>query len=153
MSYEVVDAVYVEINGVPSATPAWRCLNPMELRQGPPTRGRDRLIPGATGVLPGKRRAAPAQRVLEWLVNGDVDWEGTAYPDANDGLDENLMHLRDQVTDPRGDPIEAVLHLPDGSTVVGDVHVDSFEWGYWGSDARAAMTVTVLAGALVGGGS
>lgn len=158
MPYVVVTPVHVEINDVPLSTPAWECLNPMELRQGPPTRGRDRLIPGAAGVLPGRRRPAPATHVLELVVRGDVDWEGTPYEDGHEGCDANLAHLREFVTDPLGDnrdgsPLDAALHLPDGTTAVAQVHVESFRWSYWGVDAQAAMTVTVLSGSFEGGGS
>lgn len=151
MAYQVVPIldVYLEIAEVPLATPGWQCLNPMEMRQGLATRGKDRLIPGAAGVLPGKRRPTSTQRLLELVVNGELDWEGEPYTDGHEGLDANLMHLREFVTDPLGNgrdggPLEAVLHLPDGSTSVGQVHVESFTWGYWGTDAQAAMTVTVL---------
>lgn len=153
MPYTVVTPVHVEINDVPLSTPAWEVLNPMELRQGPPVRGTDRLIPGATGVLPGRRRAAPARHLLQIVIRDDVDWEGNAYPDRHEGLDANLMELREQVTDPRGDPVEAVLHLPDGSTVSAQVHVESFTWSYWSNGAAGVIDVTVLAGSFEGSGS
>jgi hypothetical protein len=144
---------YVVINDVSLDTPAWICLNPMELRQGPPTRGTDRLIPGATGVLPGLRRAAPARRLLDIIIMGDVDEDGDPHDNPEVGLDVNLMTLRDSVTDPQGDPVEAELHLPDGSTAVAQVHVESFEWVYWGNDAKGVIDLTILSGSFVGGGS
>lgn len=151
MSYEIVDAVYLEIDGVPLSTPGWECLNPMDMRKGPATRGKDRVIPGAAGTRGKLRRPAPTKHQLQFVVVGDQSSDGTVNTDPVVGLDVNLQALRD-LTDATGIGVpakEAILHLPSGGTLSGDIHIELFDWQYEGpSAASATMDITILAGAL-----
>lgn len=148
MPFVIVSAVHLTINGVPLSTPGWECLNPMALRQGPATRGQDRVIPRAPGVRPYRRRAAPRRHQLDLIVNGEYDGDGTRYANRPARLDANLQYLRDNVTDPTATIPTAVLTLPSGATVAGLVQIEDFAWVYIGTDAIATIDVSIPAGAL-----
>ena len=149
MAYTITQAEHLEINSVPLATPAWSLANLFVMWSGPATRGQDRLIPGTTGALSNPRRPTVTSRTLLLDIFGDRDWEGASNADPRDGLWRNIAHLRANVTDPGGD-VTATLHLPDGTTVSGPVHIESFELGgdLGPHAARAAIDITILHGAL-----
>lgn len=145
--------VWLQIGSVVMNTPAWQVLNPMVLYQGPRARGKDRVIPGASGVRPGKRRPSVTQRSLEMLIRGDRAWDGSRHANEAIGLELNITHLRENLTDPDdggGTRVAqtATLTLPSGSTVAGSLHIESFELDYWDTDALAVLDVTLTAGRL-----
>lgn len=152
MSYLITADVYVTIGGVPLHTPAWTTRDPLVLFQGASTRGSDRIIPGAAGVRPYKRRATVTQRTLLMIVYGHKQPDGTENADQVAGLIENLRHLREHVADPTGigdGTLTAELHLPDTSTVSGAVHVERFEWENMAPGAAAAtLDLSIVGGSL-----
>lgn len=151
MPYVITADEYVSIGDVPLATPAWVLENLFELWQGPETRGQDRILPGAAGVRPYRRRATVTRRSLQLSIFGDVDWEGNANADWRVGLQENIDHLRANVTDPivTGDGTrELDLHMPDGDVRSALVHVEAFTLAplNWFA-VRSTIDVTLLSGA------
>jgi hypothetical protein len=153
MTYVINHSEYCEIDGVPLNTPAWTHTNLFELWSGPTTRGTDRIIPGAAGALPYRRRATVRTVTLELVVYGDLAWDGTTYADARTGLFTNVGHLRTNVTDPTGigdGTRTMILHLPDGSTRSGDIHVEGFALGggLGPFHTLATIDISILAGAL-----
>lgn len=143
---------YLEIDGVPLATFAWKVVDLSPLWEGPDVRGGDRLIPGAAGVRAYPRRATVSQRSLPMLVFGAVDQDGAPYPDPREGLETNFEYLRTNVADPTnlgaGTRV-AVLHLPSGATRTADVHVEALRPGPLGpSSMRAVLTLSIPGGVL-----
>lgn len=133
MPYLVTSSTYVELNAVPLTTPGWRTVNPMVLRSGFATRGSSTLIPGAAGVLPGRRRLAPVVRSLLVIVNGDVDWNGNAYSNTNGGVSNNVEQLVANIRAATGVAVPCTLHYRAGNgdamSKSADVHVEAFEEG------------------------
>lgn len=152
MPYEITSVEWVEINGVPLHTPAWHVANLDVLWRGPSTRGSDDIIPGADGVRPNRRRPTVTPVSLELCIVGTHDWEGNPNPDARIGLEENIDHLRANVTDPTGvgdGTVTCVLHLPSGATREGDVHIEGFDITGDGPGAvGAVIDLTIKQGAL-----
>lgn len=120
---------YVTIASVPLSTPAWELENLFELWQGPDTRGQDRILPGAAGVRPYRRRATVSRRSLQLAIFGDLNWEGTPYSDWRIGLQTNIDYLRTNVTDPNvtGDGTRQLdVHFADGDVRSASIHVEAF---------------------------
>jgi len=144
---------HLEINGVPLATPAWEASDLNSLLQGPDQRGSDRLLPGASGVRPYKRRATVSKRSVRLVIFGDYDREGVAYADPFAGLVANIDYLRLNVSDPTGTgdgTRTAILRLSAVSAKTGSVHVEGLEL----SDddpptVRAVLMLSLPTGALV----
>lgn len=117
---------YLEIASIPLATPAWVVLDLLPLLDGTDVRGSDRLLPGVNGVKPYRRRNTVSVRTLELVIFGDEDQEGEPYSNHMDGLELNILYLRDNLLAPEesGDgTVSAVLHLTGGSVLTADVHV------------------------------
>lgn len=129
------------LNGVPMKTRAWTCpdLTPLWLPSA--VRGRDRIIPGATGVLPYRRRKTVTQYALDFRVAGISDMHGVVVtgtgsatgngPEEFEQLEYNLNYLRQNVIDPRISPnldgtVPGVLTMPSGAIRTADVHVLGF---------------------------
>ena len=152
MPYVITSAEHLDIDGVPMSTTGWAHENLYELWSGPSTRGQDRTLPGAAGVRAYRRRATATRRQVQLVVWGDWDWNGARQDDPREGLKANIEHLRTNVTDPTienpGTRV-ATLHLPDGSTKAGAIHVESFELApvNWFA-VRAVLDITLVSGAL-----
>lgn len=146
---------WLDIDGTPLATPAWEVIagGLLPLLQGPDVRGSDRLLPGVPGVIAYKRRATVTKRVIPLVIFADTDVEGEPYADSMEGLVANIDYLRANVSDPTGvgdGTRTATLHLKDGSTRSGPVHVEALELG--GDDdqgVRAVLQLSLPEGALV----
>lgn len=65
-------------------------------------RGEDRLLPGAAGVIPYRRRVTVTTHDLRLIVTGDVDLNGTATSNSKTGLITNLNYLYANVVAPTG---------------------------------------------------
>lgn len=118
------------VGGVSLTCPAWAVLDLWALWSQFSVRGEDRLLPGAAGVVPYKRRIEPVRFDLRFLVIGDVDEDGVPYPDPVVGLETNLATLWTSVLQPTltGDGTRAaVLTLPSGATRTANIHVLGFE--------------------------
>lgn len=90
-------------------------------------RGEDRLLPGATGVIPYRRRMTVTRHDLRLLVVGDVDGQtGAPVADSRSGLRANLEYLRANVFAPVASTSgtrAATLTVPGGATRSADIHV------------------------------
>jgi hypothetical protein len=151
----VTRSEWLDIDGTPLATPAWEVPagGLLGLIQGPDVRGSDRLIPGVAGVRRYKRRATVSKRSVPLVIWGTFDLEGVAHADHAEGLVANIDYLRANVADPigTGDGTRtATLHLKDGSTRTGPVHVETMELGGDSEDAyvRAVLNLSLPLGAL-----
>lgn len=141
MAYDITRTVYVELAGVPLATPAFECTNPMELAKPAQRRGQDRVIPGAAGVRSKRRRTAITRRTLSVVVGGTFKWDGTNHPTSETGLQLNLAHVRAALLPADGETITAIVHKPDGTTITGEVQVEEMDWEYHGASSDAVMTI------------
>lgn len=121
------------IDGISMNRPAW-AIQGDETGQGGfvrlwswfDVRGDDRLIPGANGMRPYRRRITPTRHDLRILITGDVDENGVANANALIGLEENISYLTTNVTLPVASATgtrAAVLAMPSGSTRTADIHV------------------------------
>lgn len=153
MAYLINSGEYLDIAGVPLQTPAWTLTNLQELWSGPQTRGSDRLIPGAAGIRSYRRRATATTRPLALVIFGEWKWDGTAHTSPRVGLQDNISHLKTNLSDPTvANPgtRTATLHLPSGATKTGAVTVEGFELGEalgsW--NITAVMDITIAQGAL-----
>lgn len=130
----VARRAWFEIDGEPSHCPAWEFFNVLELYKPAQVRGTDAtIIPGAHG-----RRLNPlwrdgTERVINGRVYGAVNSEGTPYPQPIDGLEANLLHLRNawaSIPATADSSRTCILHLPSGATPTGPVQVRDFDWDY-----------------------
>lgn len=128
MSCDTCDG-WLTIDGISLNTPAWRVVGTdlPQLWQGGDVRGSDRLVPGAIGVLPYRRRFTVTRHSLTMIIVGEVDHLGNPATDPREGFYVNLAYLRTNVTDPTNvtdGTRHAVLTLPDQvSTIEGDIHI------------------------------
>lgn len=148
---------YLEISGIPLATPAWKVIDLAPLLDGPDLRGADRLVPGAVGVRPYPRRATVSIRTLQMVIFGDRSLEGTPYANRRDGIDTNVAYLVDNLLAPPGGNGTrlAILHLQNGSMKSAYVHVLSpLRLGHIGPGAvRGALDLSIPSGKFVPGSS
>lgn len=152
MAYEITAAEYLEIDGVPLATPAWTTTDMDDLWSTPAVRGADLVIPGATGVRPFRRRWTVTDASIELTVVGDRDWEGGSYPNTAVGLALNVEHLQ-ALAEPTGTTAgtrTAVLHFPPGGPAdrSGPVHVERVRAKRTGPLAVVSIQLSIPGGAL-----
>lgn len=127
------------LNGVPMKTKAWTCPDLTPLWLPAAVRGQDRILPGATGVIPHRRRKTVTQYALDFRIAGIADMAGVAPvggpdavgPEEFEQLEWNLTYLRTYVIDPRTSPnldgtVPGVLTMPSGAERTADVHVLGF---------------------------
>lgn len=117
---------WLTIDGHSLHTPAWCAYDLSPLWGTPEVRGGNRLLPGATGVLPYRKRATETRLSLPFVVYGAFDADGTPNEDPFAGLEANLAFLYTYVILPTntGDGTrELVWHRPSGSSTTADVHV------------------------------
>lgn len=148
--YVEFDGIQLQANGDDGF-----CLvrNPWVLWHGPAVRGSDRLIPGAAGVRPHRRRATVTKRQLELVIFGDNDIDGDPHTDPQEGLEANVAYIRANITDPivaEPGTRTVVVGLPSGATMTGEAHVEELELGaISGTTMLAVITLSIPAGALV----
>lgn len=133
MAYVVNRTQYLEINSVPLATPAWR-IKDLSRLYGLEVRGDDRILPGADGARPFRRRVTVRTVGLPLLVEGRFTHEGASNSNIWDGLDDNIDHLMTNVVTPATSTAgtrTAVWHRANGN-INADVHVEGFEPQGWG---------------------
>lgn len=93
-------------------------------------RGEDRLLPGANGVIPYRRRLTVTEWELRLMVVGDVDQNGNPTADAALGLMQNLEILRSGVFAPVASATgtrSATLTYPGMTPRTADIHVLGFK--------------------------
>jgi hypothetical protein len=121
---------YLEINSVPLATPAWEIPDLSALLDSGNLRGSDRLLPGAAGVRPLRRRRTVWVLTFPLDVMGDVDEDGAPITDANEGVNEHMAYLNANLgfADPTGDgTVPAVFRRGDLPAWTADVHFLGFK--------------------------
>ena len=149
----ITETEYLEIGGVPLATPAWVIVDLTPMWEGSEVRGRDRLLPGVAGVKARKRRATVTPKSLHMLIFGERDQDNGVYADPRAGLWTNIAYLRTNVVDPysTGNGTRtAILHAPGAVTRTGAVHVISpLRLTKLGTiTARAVLQLSIPGGAL-----
>jgi len=149
----ITRAEFLEINGVPLATPAWEAEDLSGLYDSPAVRGEDVAVPYHEGQTP-LRRINDAKRVqIPVHVFGDLDHEGATHADPLVGLQANMDYLK-QALRPRQNATVAgtwpIRHiLPDESTRVGDGHViPPFQPVYLGEMFKLIVDLLIPAGVL-----
>lgn len=124
--------LYFTLDGVPSHTPAWQIRNTLELLKPAVTRGADpTIIPGANGVIAHPLYDDGTERVMTGKVFGQYDRNGDRHPSEIEGLAINLAYLANAwraIPGTTDSTRPLVLHLPDGSTMTGDVQVRDFDY-------------------------
>lgn len=125
-------ALYFDLDGTPSQTPAWRMTNELELLKPADVRGTEPdIIPGRPGALPNPLREDATERTINGQVFGHLDPDGEPYPAEIDGLVANLRLLADAwaAVPTTADSLRVcTLYLPDGTTRTGPVQVLNLDW-------------------------
>lgn len=122
---------YLEVNSIPLATPAWEIPDLSGLLDSGALRGSDRLLPGATGVRPHRRRRTVWVVTFPLDVVGDVDEDGDPVTDPNEGVNEHMAYLNANLgfADGTGDgTVPCVFHRGGSLTNwAADVHFLGFK--------------------------
>lgn len=124
MAYELTQTEYVEVDGVPLATPAWEVENLEELFGSAEPRGADLVVPYRRGVVPLRRNLGPKPVDLSVVIFGATDPDGVDHPDERAGLLANRdAFLRDVWRPPQVGTVTGTrtlrYHAPDGTTRAG----------------------------------
>lgn len=110
-------------------------------------RGQNRILPGATGVLPFRRRVTETRYALRLLVTGDVDETGAVNADPIAGLVDNLDYLWTNVIDPpsTGNSLLAASWTPPGSAArTADIQVERCEPSGYNFDDTGSLWVGLM---------
>lgn len=122
--------VYLELNSIALACPAWEITNIEELFNDMSVRGSDRIMPGAAGRRALKRVVDATVFTFSFEVYGDVDVDGTPIADSAVGLIQHLDYLKANLglADQTGDgTVPAVFHRDTESSLLADVHFLGFK--------------------------
>lgn len=114
---------YVEIDGIPLATPAWETNDLSELWDIATILGDTPTVPYRRGVLPFRRALGGKSFSLPITIIGAEDPDGVPYADPRVGLQANRdIFMRDVIRPPRVDTIDGTrtlrYHQADGSTIL-----------------------------------
>lgn len=125
---QITDPTWLEVNGIPLATPAWRITDLSPLLDDGPVRGADLVMPLAEGARPYRRRRTVRVVTLPMDIFGDADIEGDPTPDAVQGAINNVIWLSGNLgigEDAANDDgtVTAVWHLPNAAQLFAHVHV------------------------------
>ncbi len=130
--------------------PAWQPMDLEQLWLPAPNRGKDRVIPGASGAVAKPRRADSRTVAMRFWLTGAVDQTGSAHSDPVEGFVENVDTISALVTPPTLPTVTrtSTLTMPDATTRTASILVESFEYEREsGTLARAVLTITIPAGA------
>lgn len=146
-------AMTLTIGGIDMNGPAWKVLNMHVLKQPPPQRGSDRLIPGSSGVLAYRRRTTVAVHSLQMLISGTHDRNGSSNSNRVQQLFTNVDYLQYEVVEPptTGDGTRAAVLTTNGQLVplTADIHVLGMEFGEMSADAtwmKAVLEISIPSG-------
>lgn len=121
---------YLQINGIPLATPAWEVPDLSPLLDSGALRGGDRRLPGASGVRANRRRRDVWVLTFPLDVMGDRDSDGSAITDANEGVNLHMAYLNAHLgfASETGDgTVPAVFVRGDLASWEADVHFLGFK--------------------------
>lgn len=154
MATVVTQLIRCEINGVPSNTPGWDVTNIDELMKPADRRSAEAVvIVESHGRLARRMWRDGTTRILNWVIYGDRDREGTPFGDYTVGVQTNLQYLYTNIVDiPAGatSTRSLTLYLPDGTTRTGDVQVRDFDWSTdTGPTLYAVMELYLPSGQLL----
>lgn len=149
---------YLELDGIPMATPAWEIPNLSAFLDTPTLRGADRILPGVDGGIPYQRRVSPTVYTFPLDVVGLVDWDNAPVADPFEQLNIHMQYLRENLTASTGvgdGTIPAIFHRGDLDDFVGDVHFLGFKGTNTMGDGllRTTFDISVPAGQLEALGS
>jgi len=119
MAYTILETEYVEINGVPLATPAWTINDLSPLWDAATLRGDDRVVPFSDGAYPLRRFRDEMRVQIPITIYGQKKWDDTDYANVRIGLMTNVDHIRTNLLTPAttsDGTWNLILHLPDGTT-------------------------------------
>jgi hypothetical protein len=136
--------------------PAWDMPNLLPLWFNGEVRGNDVLLPGATGVIPFRRRFTVTGYSLPLIITGRVDIEGVP-PEIEDEvweqLETNVQYLNDNIVAPPGTTSGirlATLTMPSGAEREAEIHVLGITPGI-ATDGimKATLDISIPAGRFV----
>lgn len=121
-----LDHGWLEIDGNSLATPAIFVYNLWELIFGPDLKGTNGVRPAAPGAFANPMRPAETSYDLPIAIAGEVDVNGTEYPEGSTiGFERNIWWLRENIIDPS--PTAAtkpsIFHTADGLECTGEIQV------------------------------
>lgn len=148
---------YLEINSVALSTPAYWLRSLVPLKEGPKTRGANRLVPAVKGRTAYKPYTDETRVLLPIVIVGQYDNSGAAIANPKDGLQDNIDYLLTNVVltaDAGGAGTasdgtrSATWHLPDGSTTrTANVQVLGLDLAPLGkSSVQGALDIVIPAG-------
>lgn len=129
LNYSTCDGT-LTINSVAMQGPAWSVLDVMPLYIPNATRGRNVIIPGASGQRAYARYVDQGRFSLPMVIMGEYNRLGVAYASEWNGLQTNLAYLYTNVFAPPASPtatVAATLVTPGGVTLNANVQVESFQ--------------------------
>jgi hypothetical protein len=85
---------YLDIDGLPLATPAWEVTNLFELWGSADQRGDNDIIPFRRGRTPRRHHMDSKRRTLQMVIEGGVDSDGNPAVDARQQLEDNISELK-----------------------------------------------------------
>lgn len=154
MPYEITQDEYVELGGVPLATPAWEVTDLAPLWDTGEVRGDDRVVPYRRGVLPYRRSWGARIVELPLVIFGDASPEGVAAPPGRGQLWANRNLLVQAIRPLRiGTPDGTrtlTYHAPDGATytspasVIGNLRPQPKGPSAFAATLRLSLTAGVL---------
>lgn len=121
---------YLEVNGIPLATPGWECPDLSPLLDDPNVRGEDSLLPYVSGVVPHVRRITGTVYTFLLDIHGDRDHQNNTYSDTLEGILTNLDYLKANLglASSTGDgTVPVVFRRGDLNALVGDAHFLGFK--------------------------
>lgn len=143
-TYDVTSEVWFEIDGLPSATTAWRCTNPFELLRPAPKRGTTAdVVPNADGTSPNPLWLDGADRDLRFTVWGGIDEHGEPTGGDVEAILANVFSLG-RIADIPNNPASTrpvTVHLPSAVTWSGELQVLEPIWDT--TRMPGFMTVTI----------
>lgn len=97
---QITRTEYVEIDGLPLATPAWEVTDLSPIYDMHDLIGDFPIIPYRRGTLAARPGQGPKRIDLPLVIFGDYDKDGAAYPDAKIGLRANVDEILRDVLGP-----------------------------------------------------
>lgn len=141
-----------EIGSTNMCGPAWRPVSLEQLWAPAPNRGKDRVIPGASGAVAKPRRADSRTIAMPFWLTGAVTQAGSSNSDPVEGFVDNVDTINALVAPPTLPTVTrtSTLTMPDASERTAAIIVESFEYEAepaFGALVRAVLTITIPAGA------